>query len=287
MRKVKMPVVASLLAIMSITSAAWAVPQVIPYQGRLTDAAGTPLNGSYSIRFSIWSALTGGVELWNETQATVTVASGLFSVNLGSVTAIPTSVFSGSDLYLEIKVGSDAAMTPRQRLGTVPYSMRTGVGPGVSNQFTGVVGGLTGTQDLETCTVTFPAAGYALVIGSAWLEMFHVGGQTGNYRISVNDVSATEDFGSLAYMSLFSMPTGFTWDVSLTTNRVFTVAAGTKTFYLVGSQRAADGVNLGTGRLVVQYFPDAIGPTQAAPFVVEKSTPAGSSQGNTTGDSRK
>jgi hypothetical protein len=123
-RKMSVWFATAALALGLCSAAMAAVPTVIPFQGRLTDAAGTPLNASQSIRFSLWDAATAGNEKWFEVQPAVTVANGMFSVDLGSVTALPAGIFTGGDLYLEIKVGTDDAMTPRQRLGAVAYAQR-------------------------------------------------------------------------------------------------------------------------------------------------------------------
>jgi len=99
------------------------VPQVINYQGMLTDAGGVALSGSFVIEFKIYDAATAGIVLWTETR-TVTVTGGLFDVLLGSVTPIPYSVFDGNDKYLSLKVGADPEMTPRKRLVSVGYALR-------------------------------------------------------------------------------------------------------------------------------------------------------------------
>lgn len=93
------------------------------FQGELTDpGTGDPVaDGSYSIRFSIWDLESLGSEQWNETQ-NVTVSGGLFSVLLGSVTPVTASVFAESPRYLEVKVGADPALSPRQQFVTVPYA---------------------------------------------------------------------------------------------------------------------------------------------------------------------
>lgn len=54
----------------------------------------------------------------------MTVAEGLFSVLLGSVTPVPQVLFDGSPRYLTQKIGSDDEMTPRQRLASVGYAYR-------------------------------------------------------------------------------------------------------------------------------------------------------------------
>ncbi len=110
------------------------IPQLINYQGMLTDATDNPINGSRVIQFRIYNSASGGTALWTETQ-TVAVNNGLFNVLLGSITPIPFSVFDGGDKYLALKVGSDAEMTPRKRLVSVGYAYTaTGVF-GSSNVF--------------------------------------------------------------------------------------------------------------------------------------------------------
>jgi hypothetical protein len=95
-------------------------PQRINYQGYLTDSGSNPVDGSVSIVFSIYSTDIGGTSLWSETQ-TVMVKKGLFNVQLGSATPLPS--FSVSPRYLGIKVGTDPEMTPRQLLASAPYAL--------------------------------------------------------------------------------------------------------------------------------------------------------------------
>jgi|GEM_PF-7013579 len=108
-----------LLLLPAIASAA---PLLINYQGRLVDTAGNPLQGAQSILFSVYTAPTGGSLLWSETQS-VTPDNGIFSVGLGSVQTLPTSIFSSDALYLEVKIGGDAPLAPRTRLLSVPYAL--------------------------------------------------------------------------------------------------------------------------------------------------------------------
>jgi hypothetical protein len=105
-------------------SAQAAVPQLINYQGRLTDGGGSPENGVFSIEFTIYDAPVAGAVLWSEVQAAVTVTDGLFSVNLGTVVSISDITFSGADTYLGIKVGADPEITPRSRITSSAYSNR-------------------------------------------------------------------------------------------------------------------------------------------------------------------
>ena len=108
------------------SSAKAAVPQQLAEQGHLVDSSGNPVVGSVQIVFAIYATATGGTALWAETQ-TVTLDSGYFSAALGEVTAIAPSVFAaGATLYLGITIGTDAEMTPRQTILSVPYALVAG-----------------------------------------------------------------------------------------------------------------------------------------------------------------
>lgn len=107
-----------------VASVTAGVPSLMNFQGYLTDPdTGEPLTGTYSMTFSIYSASSGsGASLWSETQ-NVEVLDGAFIVLLGSTNPLTTDLFSASERYLGIAIGSDDEMTPRKRLASVPYSM--------------------------------------------------------------------------------------------------------------------------------------------------------------------
>jgi len=117
------------------------------FQGRLTNASGNPLaNGTYNMKFRIMDAPTGGSVLWTEQRANsattgVTVTNGIFSVQLGDVTALAPSLFNGAGpLYFEVElptpatatctgasceVYTEGAMTPRNKLGASAYAFNS------------------------------------------------------------------------------------------------------------------------------------------------------------------
>lgn len=100
-----------------------AVPQLMNFQGRLTRPDGSPVaNGNYSIRFSLWTAATGGTEKWNQTVNPVTVRNGTFAVLLNTSTGAADK-FNGN-LYLEIKIGTNTPLSPRQQIVSVAYAMK-------------------------------------------------------------------------------------------------------------------------------------------------------------------
>jgi hypothetical protein len=98
------------------------VPQLLTEQGRLTDTSGNPLTGNVTLKFAIYAAPSGGSALWSETQ-TATLDSGFFSLQLGEVTALPSSVFDGTTRYLGVTVNNDPEMTPRESMTSVPYAL--------------------------------------------------------------------------------------------------------------------------------------------------------------------
>jgi hypothetical protein len=101
-----------------------AISPLLSYQGRLLDpATGAPKpNGTYTFVFRIYNVASDGSALWTETKD-LNVSNGLFVTLLGDTTPLPTTIFTGQNLWLGIKVGTDAEATPRQRLAPVAYAM--------------------------------------------------------------------------------------------------------------------------------------------------------------------
>ena len=97
--------------------------QQINYQGKLTDAAGLAVaNGPYQMVFRLYTVSTGGAAIWTETLSgtnRVTVTNGLFSIMLGSTTAL-SGVNFNQTLYLGVTIEADAEMSPRKIIGAVP-----------------------------------------------------------------------------------------------------------------------------------------------------------------------
>lgn len=113
------------LSILSFAASVSAeVPQMINYQGVLTDSLGCPLTGNYNMVFRIYDDSTDGTELWEDFLNAVPVTKGNFNVLL----AIPGSLFvDTTELWLAVQVGNDPEMTPRQRITSVGYAFRAGM----------------------------------------------------------------------------------------------------------------------------------------------------------------
>jgi hypothetical protein len=141
------------IAVVVLATLAWgpaahaAAPPLLPLQGVLTDADGVPVAGTVSIQFSLYTAETGGTQIWDDTFS-VAVVDGLFVAYLGSGTALPLTTFRDQHtLWLQAKVGTDAAMA-RVHLGSVPfagYAEYCGNVPTHTHPFTDVTGPLPAT----------------------------------------------------------------------------------------------------------------------------------------------
>jgi hypothetical protein len=118
--KKKMTLLAILAMCFVLTTTAYAIPKLISYQGVLNDSSGNPVDDTVEMTFRIYDASTGGNLLWNETQ-NVSVSDGIFNVELGAIQAIPASALLSDTLYLSIQAGTDAEMTPRQRITAGAY----------------------------------------------------------------------------------------------------------------------------------------------------------------------
>ena len=98
------------------------VPHLINYQGKLTKAGTCSLDTTITMVFKIYADSTTSSYLWTESQNSVKVEEGIFSVLLGSVNPIPDSVFNGNMRYLGVKAGGDNEMVPRKSLVSVGYA---------------------------------------------------------------------------------------------------------------------------------------------------------------------
>lgn len=125
-----------------VSSAAFAqantVPQLINYQGRLTDQNGDPLpTGEYALSFSIYNAGLGGALVWGPqvfdgqvgegNGALVPVVQGYFNVMLGPRDISNRTIGNAfdSDLrYLEITIGDGPPIAPRQQILSAPYALQ-------------------------------------------------------------------------------------------------------------------------------------------------------------------
>ncbi len=176
-----------ILCLLIAVSAIAEVPVTITYQGRLTDASGTPVaDGNYTLDFALYDAASGGTLLWSETGDVVTPSDGLFATVLGDNTPFPQSpefgfeavspfVVPNTTLWLEITVDGEL-QSPRTQLHSVPYAQaaRDLGGQSEFDPLRGIrtnsefstyqaFGGLSGTEKVR---LWGPASGELLLFGN-------------------------------------------------------------------------------------------------------------------------
>jgi len=165
------------------------VPDTINYQGMLTSPSGTPISGSRTMVFSLYTVATLGSAIYTETQ-TVTVNNGVFNVAIGSMTplALPFDV----PYFLGVAVGTDAEMTPRQALLASPYARRA-----ADSDFSGNLN----LQESTTASVGNIMKGGTRFIHNYGSGNTFIGESAGNFTMTGGDNTGS---GSLALFSNIS-----------------------------------------------------------------------------------
>lgn len=123
------------------TDAAAGVPQLLSYQGRLTDTSGNPLGGTgtvYCFRYGIYDAPSGGSRVWpagaaSSTNSTTTVTDGIFNDTIGRMDSLTYDFVSTSTLYLNVDVntttstcgGTWESLSPRQQIVASGFALNS------------------------------------------------------------------------------------------------------------------------------------------------------------------
>lgn len=106
--------------VLGMASLANAGPQILTYQGSVSDSGGTPVaDGAYDVRFSLYDDAVAGTQRWTETQS-VEVQGGLYSAILGESTAFGNTFNWYYDLWLEVAIEAKLAaewVVGRRRAG--------------------------------------------------------------------------------------------------------------------------------------------------------------------------
>ncbi|MBC8232538.1 hypothetical protein H8E77_23570 [bacterium] len=96
------------------------IPQVLSYQGYLTDINGVPISGTKSLTFTIYDK--DGNPVWDET-TDVDFDDGQFCVYLGEQNPIDAEVLSNPPISLGIKVDGGSELQPPHQLASVAYAV--------------------------------------------------------------------------------------------------------------------------------------------------------------------
>ncbi|MBN2542540.1 hypothetical protein JXI42_06705 [bacterium] len=182
--------------VLILISSVWAVPRLIPYQGKLTDTAGVGINGTRDIQLSIFPAPTGGGAIWTETHWNTAVTNGLFDVVMGSVTPLNLD-FSAGPYYLQVSVNTDA-LIPRQQLLAEVYAIRAIYADSVEIPDNVMVEG-------DSISLLFNDAGFITTVNWDTLDFYSLIGHTHDFTdLTGNATDAqipndiTIDFAALA-----------------------------------------------------------------------------------------
>ena len=113
------------IVLLAMAQCVWAVaPSTIGYQGALRGLDGSLIDTTVSITFYLFPDSVGGHASWSEVHSNVVVTNGVFNALLGQTVPLSASRFRTDSLWLGVKVGGNSEMTPRLRLGSVPFSYR-------------------------------------------------------------------------------------------------------------------------------------------------------------------
>jgi len=116
-------VIKCILFIVILSMAMYAqIPKTLNYQGHLANADGSKIaDGYYTLRFSLHDTETGGA-IWSETQS-VALVNGSFNAILGNST--PLTLPFNQQYWMEIRIGDGDPLSPRIRLTSSAYAMRS------------------------------------------------------------------------------------------------------------------------------------------------------------------
>jgi hypothetical protein len=155
------------------------VPGGIGYQGRL-EFNGVPVIGTKNMQFRLYGDRDGGTLLWpnpgdaDDGKRVVSFTQGIFGVSLN----IPLTALVGSRRkYLEVQVGDDVVLAPRDPLLSVPYAK--------------VAQTVEGTIDISTGGLVVQNTGGVVLHVSSLTARVGIGTTAPNARLSVSSSVAS------------------------------------------------------------------------------------------------
>lgn len=164
----------------TVAHAAPGVPDIISYQGRLTDQNGILLGGTgttYYFKFSIWDSPTvgAGTRLWPTaapTATSLTVTDGVFDVNIGDTgggypDALTYDFQSNDTVYLQVEVSPNGSsyetLGPRPRITSSSTAINAKTLSGLPPSYFLDANNLT---NFESRTIASPLTGYVSTPGT-------------------------------------------------------------------------------------------------------------------------
>lgn len=109
------------IATLMILPYAFAIPNFLNVQGKLTNINDEPRTGEFNFTFSLYNQSSGGTLYWQETKKLNTTGNGFWSTLLGSSTSL--NLTFDRDFYLEVALDGET-LSPRFRLASSAYTFR-------------------------------------------------------------------------------------------------------------------------------------------------------------------
>ena len=160
----------------------------LSFQGRLTDAQGTPIDSGTNLRMTIYDSetATGAALLWQEVVHATPDSDGIFNVLLGKNTPIPQSLFATNPaLWLGVSVETTSELEPRQPIATVAYAVNAETLQGLPP--------ITNTTRNSNVILALNSSGNLTIGGSAG-HIFRVTG--GNFTLTGQTLTLSTNTGS-------------------------------------------------------------------------------------------
>ena len=275
------------LAFVSLTAhrAAAATSQTINFQARLMQSSGAIVpDGTYNVEFKLYNTLsssgssagscTGDAScLWFERYSganKISVANGYLTVELGSLTALPSIDWS-QNLYLTMNIGGtdtspvwDGEMSPRLHLTAVPHAFTADQLSNTNGSFTSTLGFTAPTASRSIllpdeagtlCIQSSANCGFAASTGStSYIQNQNASDQTANFRISGSGRATTSFLAPLFdTATAATLNIGTTNATAINLNKSTTITGGITqsggTISLAGN--AASSITTSTGALTL------------------------------------
>jgi hypothetical protein len=121
---VRVSIVASAVALALVPGVVFAEDPTLPFEGFLTGADDTPVEGMVELEIRIYDVEVDGTPVFEERQTTL-VAGGFFQLEIGASVPLPASLFLGEGKrYLGLALAGEDEFVPQFVIGFVPYAIR-------------------------------------------------------------------------------------------------------------------------------------------------------------------
>ena len=169
---------------------------VFTYQGQLRDG-GTNANGTYTMVFKLYDAVSGGNQIGGTVTNSPTLANGLFTVNLD----FGAGVFDGNSRWLDITVragaGTPETLAPRVQVLPAPYALYATSANAITLGITNLIGSNVVSVDYWNAGVPVdPSHDFVFADNSVAQMVVHPNGQGVSFAGNVSSIATFHGDGS-------------------------------------------------------------------------------------------